>query len=228
MRQARDRTSVNQPNWTVSSSPPLRRVRKNRRRFNHRCRHVGVRKCPYKLRPMRLIGHLINAGRFEQLGKFPVTPALPLHSHHLLIRFPDHPILRTTPFAPATRSSSLVSRPVGIFVFLRKNFVTCFPSGFEAGDCRPILGVVLDDLERGDEITACGTQDSRFERTLGLVAEKLSLARTQLHPVATKAQRQAIRILGKVSVRRAAEGPPRVRALGTVGPTQLTVPENAA
>jgi exodeoxyribonuclease V alpha subunit len=102
---------------------------------------------------------------------------------------------------------------------------------WDDGERRPILEVMLDDLELGYAITVHKAQGSQWERILVPITKNRLLDRTLIYTAVTRAQRQVILIGDESAARRAVEDVPRAHlrrvALGASIANQLTVVEAA-
>ena len=103
---------------------------------------------------------------------------------------------------------------------------------WDDGERRPILEVMLDDLELGYAITVHKAQGSQWERILVSVTGNRLLDRTLIYTAVTRAQRQVILIGDEAAARRAVEDLPRARrrrvALGSTVARQLAIAEAMA
>ncbi|WNC89441.1 AAA family ATPase [Paraburkholderia sp. FT54] len=100
---------------------------------------------------------------------------------------------------------------------------------WDDGERRPVLEVMLDDLELGYAITVHKAQGSQWERILVSVTGNRLLDRTLIYTAITRAQRQVILIGDEAAARRAVENLPRAHrrrvALGSTVARQLAIAE---
>lgn len=103
---------------------------------------------------------------------------------------------------------------------------------WDDGERRPVLEVMLDDLELGYAITVHKAQGSEWERILVAVTGNRLLDRTLIYTAVTRAQQQVILIGDEAAARRAVEDLPRARrrlvALSSTIALQLAIAEATA